>query len=168
MADTDISANLIRIPGNYSMEILDLQNAFDIDVLDPDFTGIETVGTHTLFQIPVGQGLKSLTVAVATTATSGGAATVQFLANGVALGAAPLALAELDQGAMVELPINDDGTHKTYAWDETEGNEIYVTMAVATAALTAGRFIIIPTYHDVASILSAEVDQNFLRNPNVG
>jgi len=152
MADTDIKGVLLVTPSNYELEGLDKQVAYDINVLDTDFVGIETVGSHELFAVPEGKALRSLTIAVVTSADSAGdAATVAFHVGGVALATA-VTEANLAEGRVVELPVLADGTIPAYAFDATA---VDVEMVVAVEALTAFEFVIIPTYVDITAIVDA-------------
>lgn len=152
MADTDVTGELIVSPSNYSLEGLDRQFAYDVNVLDADLDGIESVGSHELFAVPEGKALRSLFVAVTTDADSAGdGATVAFHVGGVALAAA-ITQANLIEGHVIELPVLATGASPAYAFDDTAVN---VEMVVAVEALTALEFIIIPTYVDIKAIVEA-------------
>lgn len=152
MADTDVTEVLEKTPANYSLEGLDRQFAYDVNVLDGDLVGIETVGSHELFPVPEGKALRSLFVAVTGDADSAGdGATVAFHVGGVALAAA-ITQANLAEGRVIELPALATGASPAYAFDATAVN---VEMVVAVEALTALEFIIVPTYVDIKSIVEA-------------
>ena len=149
MADTDITALVERTPAPYELQSLDKQQAFKIGVLETAFSGIETVGTHSIITIPEGHALVALDIIPTIDVTSDGAATVQFACGGVALGAAA-GKAKLIEGTVLRYHATN-GTGANYSYDSD--NLVNIEMIVGTAALTAGEFVIRPTYYDMKSTL---------------
>lgn len=150
MADTDITAVIEPAKGPYSLEGLDKQEVYAIGVNDPDFTGIGTVGTHSLVEVAEGLALMSIDIIPLTDAASGGSATVAFRCGGVALAAA-IPVADLVVGRVISLPALKDGSSINYSFDED--NIVDVEMVVAVAALTEFKFALRATYHDVKSTI---------------
>ncbi len=149
MAATSILAILAALKAPFTFQKMGRDAVYDIDVTDPDLSGIETVETHNLVEVPVGQALIGAKLIVLESFTSAGAATVQFSCNSHNLGGA-LPKADLAKGDVVDLPVNDA--------EDTAGGALYahttalsIDMTVGTAALTAGRFLLIPEFVDVSA-----------------
>lgn len=138
------------------------------DVCVAALVGLKTVAVHNLITIPAGKALVSCKVIVQDEFTSDGSATVQFkIGSEVLTGLIPVA--SLVAGAVINLNFNvwsGVGTVATSTCaltsaSPTGGTVSYIKatddtldMGVATAALTAGKFILVPEFMDVSAILT--------------
>jgi hypothetical protein len=152
MAATDITALVEQKKTNNTFHNLFEQHIYDIDVANSDFEGIETVATHNLVTIPEGKALVKGFAVVKDAVTSDGNATVQFKVGSDTLTGA-VAKANLAAGDVIELSPNDaDGTGGVAGYAAAAADTL--DMTVGTAALTAGRFLLVLEFIDVATILA--------------
>lgn len=135
MAATDISALDVRSPADLAHQSAVTWTKYTIDFLDSALTGIETVATHNLVVIPIGDALVA-GYGVVTTAVVGSSSTVQFAVNGDVLTGA-LAEADLAKGDVFSLNANDkEDTAGVEGFAHTAATTLDVL--VGTATLTAG------------------------------
>jgi hypothetical protein len=123
---------------------------YDINVLDPAFTGITTVATHNLIPIAAGEvilGAKMVILTTFTSASNNGTIVFQFPAGAAVSAAFTADGTELAAGDVITFGNND--------LEDTAGLGLYTAaadtldMTVGTNALTAGRFLLIL---DVANV----------------
>lgn len=156
----------VKAPFNFTTLIEMAVHVFDVTVAA--LVGLKTVATHNLITIPVGKALVGATVIVQEACTSDGSATVQFKIGSETLTAA-IPVASLGVGAVIKLEFNTysgtgtvaDTAATITAIDVSGGTTSYIAatadtldMAVGTAALTAGKFVLIPEFIDVSAILN--------------
>lgn len=134
----DITNINIRIPGVNAATNFVQEYAFGIDFVT--LSGIAATGTHSIFKLPKGEALVGLRVIAVESATSGGAATLQFKVsvNGTAanINSSTVALAGLAKGMVQRF--NASGI-KTFDSDV----ESVIQMTVGTAAYTGGKLLVI-------------------------
>jgi hypothetical protein len=148
MADTNIVNKIKKTPTRFEFQQPVRYETYEINVIDADYSGIETVGTHNLVTVSAGQALVGASLMVEDAVTSGGSATVKFNCGDDLTGAIPVA--NLAAGDVVNFTFGaTTGTVATYAKtaDKT------LNMTVATAALTAGKFVLVLGFIDVKAIL---------------
>lgn len=156
----------IKAPFNFTTLIEAAVHVFDVTVAA--LVALKTVATHNLIEIPAGKALVGCRVLIQTAFTSDGSATVQFKIGSEVLTAA-IPVASLVEGAVINLNFNTwsgAGTVATSTCALTSaapsgGTVSYIKttadtldMAVAVAALTAGKFILIPEFIDASAILN--------------
>lgn len=136
MAATDITTVVTESPGTREFEIPERMVAYDIDFTNPDFVGIETVATHKLVTIPIGDALVRGLGVVTTAVLSGGAATLKFNINGDDItGLIPKA--NLAIGDVFDLVLNNGtGTQSGSGYAHTTA--LTLDLIVGTSAITAG------------------------------
>ena len=135
----------VNSPNNYVRSVAHLIDG-------TEHAGILAVDTHDLFRIPKGNMLKGLTILALDSATSSGAATIQFKAktgsSAEAVNATAIGVANLAKGDAIAIPVE-----KIKAYDPE--NDIIIQMTVGTAALTAIRILIVAEYLPVTEFLTA-------------
>jgi hypothetical protein len=152
MGATDISAVITastRVPNRFQQ--MSFERVYDIDVTTAAFTGIETVATHDLVPIPLGYALVGGT-GVVQTSFAGSSTTVTFGVGSDAL-SGDIPEANLAAGDTINLD-----------WAVAAATESKATYAkaaadtldwtIGTAALTAGRIILVLRFLDVSGLLT--------------
>lgn len=157
MAATDIRDDLNSVANPFEFQGIKKWVTYDLDVTKED-SGILTVATHNIFNVPLGWAFVEGFGVVKTSFASSGAATVTFgLSDGITSDSltGALAIAGLAAGDVVNFAHNDvDATAGTIGYAATDGDQIYFTMTVGTEVLTAGRIILCAAFVDIDSMLS--------------
>lgn len=149
MAATDVTASTIRQNGANQDTNYTKTDAYIIDASVA--AGLLTVATHSLVKVPKGNMITGVKVVALDTATSGGAATLQFLAKVGAAAAealnSALALAAMAAGKVHNIPVSS-----VTAYSGTDETVIQIT--VGTAAFTALKFMLFVEYIPVTEFLN--------------
>ena len=147
----DITNLLNALPSRYEFQQPIWYQTYVIDVTDPDFAGIEAIGTHELITVPEGMAVVLGHCFIEDSFTSGGAATVQLLAGTEALTGA-LALADIAEGKTFEFLQGKGATDTQSLYFKSAADTIDMTVAVAD--LTAGKIVMIVGFVDVNAVLT--------------
>lgn len=152
MAATDITGTIVaqkEVPNEFQSALK--CTVYDIDVTNSDFSGIETQYAHDLIDVPVGEALDHVLVAVYTS-FAGTNATVMFYINGESC-TGDIPIADLAAGDIVRLDPNDiDGVAGLAGYAKSA--VVPIGWDVNTADLTAGRAIFYVFTVDVAELLA--------------
>lgn len=127
----DVTNKKLQIPGVNSNTNYIQERAYEVNFTNN--ADISATGTHSLARIAKGEVVTGVKVIVAEAITSGGAATVQVKINGTAINTSAWALSGLSKGTVYSL--NANGLAIT--------DDILLQATVGTAAITAGKLIII-------------------------
>ena len=150
MADTNITSLLVETPSRFEFQQPYIFKTFEIDVLNADYTGIETTGTHNIYTIPQGMALVGAKLITTTAFTSAGSATIQFaIGSDNMTGVIPIA--NLAAGDCVDITLSSTTSTTTTAGYADTADDTF-DMTVGTAALTAGAFVLIVQLVDVTSV----------------
>lgn len=140
----DFRVNGVNQDTNYKK-----QYAFCIDTAE--YSGMQATGTHDIAVIPAGEAVTGLTIFVLTSAASSGSATVQFKLDfdgtAEAVNSTALAIANLAAGDIADLSVNGIKAFDT-------AKECTLQFTVGTAALTAGKFLIVVDTIPVAEFIN--------------
>lgn len=152
MAATDISGIVSTSPAPFEFQQPCIFRTYDIDVTTTAYDGIETVATHNLIPIPKGEALVYGMGFVQTAFTSSGNATLTFqVGSDVLSGAIPKA--NLAVGDVIKLLwVESASTESKATYAKTAADTL--DWVVGTAALTAGRIILVCGFVNVNAILT--------------
>jgi hypothetical protein len=140
----NITDTLKTTPGDHSLQGPSFARHY---VIEPVADGVEATGTHQLFEVGAQECLRSIHLVTLVAATSGGLATVQLKANDTLSGAVPVANLAL-KDSMV---FGTNGTTGTTTFGGYANGTAYdVELVIGTAALTAGKFLLIAELVNVA------------------
>jgi hypothetical protein len=134
----DVTNLNLRVPGVNTATNYIKQQSYAIDFAT--ITGIAEVGTHDLIKIKKGDAVQALRVVALDSATSGGAATLQFKVafngSGAAVNSTAVALAGLAAGSVQNMTVSG-----IKAFDAEADGVLQIT--VGGAAYTGGKFLLI-------------------------
>ena len=151
MAGTDITALIKERGANNDYQQPLITRTYTIDVTEPQFDGIETAATHNLVAIPKGEALVGGYVVVQTS-FAGSSTTVTFQVGSDGLSGA-IPEANLAAGDVVQLNFAISAATETKATYAKAAADT-LDWAVGTAALTAGKCVLVLQFLDVATILA--------------
>ena len=150
MAAKDITGSVLVLKGVNSEQ--NYTRSLSVVIDGADEADLLTVATHSLIKIPAGNMISGIKVLPLASATSAGAATLQFLAKvgsgtAEAINGTALALAALAAGKVHNLNLS---SVKGYS----ETDDTVIQMTVGTADFTALKFMIFVEYIPVSNFLN--------------